>query len=320
MKKIILLAAIAAIFSTNLQAQTTVKLKFNQKLETGAFTFNTQKASNLGENYTIKRLQYYVSQVVLVHDNGLLDTFKGKYLLIDPSKDTATITLGDLTFTNIEAIQFSIGVDNATNHKDPSLYSANDPLSPKSPSMHWGWASGYRFLAIEGKCGNSMNLNYELHGLGDGNYFSIRIPVTAADDNGAKLITLNADYSQVLKSISVKNGVIAHGEDAEDLKALQNMRDLVFTSTTGQGNVLKTNKVVPVSQLLLYPNPVRANEKISLDQGDNLTYNIYNICGSLVQTIATGTAAFKIMEAGIYQIIATNNFGITVASGKLIVQ
>jgi len=320
MKKQILFAAIAMICSASLNAQTTVKLKFNQKLETNGFTFSTQKTNNIGETYTITRLQYYLSQLIVVHDNGKLDTFKGKYLLIDPSKDTAAITLGGINLTNIEAIQFSIGVDKAVNHLDPSLYASFDPLAPKSPSMHWGWASGYRFLAIEGKCGNNLNLLYELHGLGDQNYFSLRIPVTATDDNGAKLITLNADYSQVLKNISVKNGVVAHGDNTVDVVALANLRDNVFTSTTGQGDILKTENPVLNNELIFYPNPLTLGEKMIIQNKDKHTFNVYNTCGKLVQSLSSETIELELKETGFYQIIATDIHGAIIASSKLIVQ
>ncbi|MBK7304311.1 MAG: hypothetical protein IPI90_13940 [Saprospiraceae bacterium] len=33
------------------------------------------------------------------------------------------------------------------------LISVDSPLAFQDPSMHWGWTSGYRFIALEGMIG-----------------------------------------------------------------------------------------------------------------------------------------------------------------------
>ncbi len=189
--------------------------------------------------------------------------------------------------------------------------------------MHWGWSAGYRFIAIEGKSGTSLNRSFELHGLGDGNYFGVRIPTTATDDNGAKVIELNADYGQILKDIVLKNGVIAHGVDDQDKKALENMRDHVFTSTSGQGNTLSVVRARPLAAVTVYPNPGNTSEgvRFSVKGKDNLSYTIIDMCGKTVKKVK-GSPQMRVQlnQRGIYQVLAIDPKGVQVASGKLIIQ
>ena len=71
--------------------------------------------------------------------------------------------------------------------------------------MHWGWSSGYRFVALEGKSGTtSANQNLELHGLEDVNYFHLTITTAGTTSGSDKVIELNADYIQALKNINIE--------------------------------------------------------------------------------------------------------------------
>jgi len=315
-----LILAMAFSWLPQLNAQTEVKLKINHKLGANAFAKSTQTQNNLNHNFTITRLEYYLSNIMIVHDGGQLDTFIGKYLLMDPSGASETISLGSLTFTNIESIQFSVGVDKENNHLNPAAYSFGHPLAPKSPSMHWGWSAGYRFIAIEGKSGTNMNQTYELHGLGDENYFSLRIPVTATDDNGAKVVELNADYTQVLHEISLNSGVVAHGENTADLKALQNMRDSVFTNTTGQGDILSVKKALTAT-ITSFPNPVKKGHSITLNTKHNAAvyYKVYDLTGKWIMETSLNAHKVELQQAGTYQVQAFTKEHVLVANQKLVV-
>lgn len=318
-KKLLLgLLSLGMLTATN--ASTSVKLKMNHKLGSVSYVKNTQSTNNLNHNFNITRLEYYVSNVVVIHDGGTMDTIKDTYFLVNPSGSVESYDLGTITLTTIEAIQFSIGVDKAANHLNPASYGALHPLAPKSPSMHWGWTAGYRFIAIEGKSGTSMDQTYELHGLGDANYFTVQIPVTAVDDNGSKIIELNADYKEILKNISLNSGVVDHGVDDNDLVALKNMRDHVFTSTSGQGNSLNVEKVEKYS-INTFPNPANKAATISLSTNYNqsLYYKVYNLNGKLIKQTEVGVKDIILELSGIFQIQAYSEKHILLASKKQII-
>lgn len=69
----------------------------------------------------------------------------------------------------VEAITFSVGVEQAYNHLDPASFPPDDPLAPQNPEMHWGWVSGYRFAAVEGEAGPNLDQHFEIHSIGDAN-------------------------------------------------------------------------------------------------------------------------------------------------------
>jgi hypothetical protein len=324
MKKYTLYALIllmAFSWFPNLKASTNVKLKFNHKIGSVNYAKNLQVKNNLDHDYTITRLEYYISNVIIIHDGGSMDTLKNTYFLMNPSGATETLDLGLRSVTNIEAIQFSIGVDPFNNHANPASFMAGHPLAPKSPSMHWGWTSGYRFLAIEGKSGSSLNQTYQLHGLWDANYYSLRIPVTAIDDNGAKVIELNADYDKVLHDISINSGVIAHGDNTSDRKALQNMRDSVFTNTNGQGDILSIKAIDKSKTILTYPNPAQLNAQINLtvNSTEQVYYKVINLKGAVIKQTLLGTTKLFIDKPGMYTIQAFTAANTLVAMKRQIV-
>ena len=49
-----------------------------------------------------------------------------------------------------------LGLDSATNHTDPTTFSASNPLSIQSPGIHWDWNSGYIFMKIEGQVDTTL--------------------------------------------------------------------------------------------------------------------------------------------------------------------
>lgn len=98
--------------------------------------------------------------------------------------------------------------------------------------MHWGWSAGYRFVAIEGKAGMTFNTTFEMHGLGDPNYFSQTKTLIGVKRDTNIYVKLEADIAQALKGINITAGPIDHGVDATDLDVLKNFRDFVFKAKT----------------------------------------------------------------------------------------
>ena len=154
MKQFLLLSIAVLIFHTNIFGRDAILLRINHELGTTPFALNTGAKNNLNDDFNISRLEYYLSQFTIVHDGGMETNMNNIYALVDASVAT-DIQLGNHNITSVEAVKFYIGVDSATNHTDPASYSSTHALAPKSPSMHWGWASGYRFAALEGKGGSS---------------------------------------------------------------------------------------------------------------------------------------------------------------------
>ncbi|WP_162902848.1 MbnP family protein [Taibaiella koreensis] len=262
MKNVCLLLALMFITVIS-KAQKNVILNITHKLGSSAFAFNQTGQNNLSQEFKITRVDYYISGIRIIHDGGVETPVPDKYIL---AKGSAAIAepLGAFNVTNVEGIKFSIGVETPVNNADPSLQPAGHPLSFQTPSMHWGWSAGYRFVALEGKAGSGFNTTFELHGLGNDNYFQQTVMVAGVSTGGAISINLDADYTQALKDINVSSGPIAHGINAEDLTVLQNFRTHVFKPASGTTAIEDLNKID--KYIAVFPNP--AKDKLTILQLD----------------------------------------------------
>lgn len=304
MKKI-LISILALFVATQGYSQKTIKLAFNHKLGSDNFAFNAESMNDISNKFKVTRLEYYISGISIVHDSGKVTPATDVYALVDPNK-VSEIDLGKHNITNIEAINFSIGVDSKVNNEDPTKWPSSHPLAPKSPSMHWGWAAGYRFVAMEGGAGNSLSTVYQIHALGNDNYFPINIPTTGQENSGELVITLNADYAKALSTLKVSAGLINHSETMEAVTLLRNFQNKVFSSMTGATNTLSiANKLTEQSNWSVYPNPSQGPTQIDFGTMNttNLSYSIIDGLGRevLVNTLdgkAVGTIALT--KSGLY--------------------
>lgn len=303
MKRILALACATAIYMTSF-GQSPVKLKINHLIGDKTFTFSEKSKNNLGDDFQYSRMEYYLSNFSLVHDGGKVTKTPNVYALVNATQATE-IDMGSIDVTTIEAINFSVGVHPDVNNQDPTQWPKDHPLYPKMPSMHWGWASGYRFVAMEGKARETFNTVFEVHALGNQNFFDINIPISATDNNGTLMLELNADYEKAVTNLFLSQGVVTHGDYDEAITVLRNFQNRVFTTTTGQGNTLSTEDVSMASVTTrVYPNPSSGQISVSAPASGNsvATIRVTDLSGRLVteKTKMGETATFTISESGLY--------------------
>ncbi|MEN8928684.1 MAG: MbnP family protein [Flavobacteriales bacterium] len=320
MKKIITLLVLT-IFANMALSQSNVYLKINHKLGSDPFTFTTVSSNDRGDFFDVKRLQYYLTPYSITHDGGMT-TLLNNTLLIDANIPTNEL-LGNFMITNIEKITFAIGVDSSLNHLDPAL--ATGALAPKSPSMHWGWAPGYRFIAYEGKANTTSppTQNYELHALGDHNYHYITITTSGTSDASGLTVELNADYTAGLSRINVASGLLEHGETANTSKLIDNFKNKVFTSVEGNPSVGIETINEPSFSFVISPNPVMEGSPIVLSTSEFLENSqvvVTDIQGRQVmkKLLDSDRTTLSNVNAGTY-IVSIFQGGKYMASRKLII-
>ena len=279
-------------------AQTAVNLHMHQTLNGLPFTHYTTTEADWGYYFDVTRLQYYVSQITLIHDGGQRTVIPDLYFLIDPTLDSI-FHLGTFSLTDVEGIAFGIGVDSATNHLDPALYPENHPLALKNPSMHWGWAGGYRFIAFEGNAGQSSGLlpsRYEIHTIGDENYNMISLPVQESVSGDSIIIPIQADYAELLHKIDVSLGTTSHSSVGKSRQIALNAERVFSTDFLN-----KTSSIPIEPKISIFPNP--AHDQFSLTFNDSyfsspVEVRITDMIGKIVhrdwinfqtQPISTGT-------------------------------
>src|SRR3989338_6604308 len=149
MFKFILSAALVSI-TVSITAQNFVRTSFLFRNEGQPFSLNETITAYNGIDYNIQSMAFYMSRVKITHDGGqitALDTNEVYYV----NFNVPEIILGSFPISQVEAITFEVGVPEYMNHLDISLYPEHHALSFHDPSMHWGWASGYMHMVMNGK-------------------------------------------------------------------------------------------------------------------------------------------------------------------------
>lgn len=291
----------------NANAQNEVYLTVTHKLGSELFAFNQAVENNLGNNFNVSRIDYYISSIKITHDGGVETEVDGLHLLVK-GQNNPIFLLGDFDITSVESIQFSIGVDPSLNNSDPALQTAGSALAFQQPSMHWGWSSGYRFVALEGKSGGNLAMNYEFHSLWNENYFEQSLEVSALANSENKVyIHLDADYIEAVKDIELNSGPLHHGSNLADLTVLQNFRDHVFSA--GTGAALNIENIENISNFQVYPNPVDDILQVVLSSSTPIVQSEhvkFEICDMMGRAIETGVVsnitniALNHIPAGVY--------------------
>ena len=302
MKKTVLFSLLVLLGFGSI-AQNSVILNINhsmgdQALEMGqAYT-----QSDLNYEFSINSLRYYVSQLEIVHDGGNVTEIEDTWLLVNVEEEMS-YNLGDYNIDEIEEIRFGIGVEQDANHLDPTTYPEDHPLALQNPSMHWGWASGYRFAALEGKTGTALLIDYQIHSLGDANYHMVNLPTANLVNGNERIINIKADYMGLLDNIDVSSGLFSHAETGESATLLSNFATKVFSQLVFTG----IDVLAQQSNFVIVPNPAaiqQANILLYQEYPINTKLQIADLSGRVIkeQFIEANQTKLDIDidEAGIY--------------------
>lgn len=304
MKKVLILFCLF-LFTQNSYAQKNVYLKINHLLGSSSFAFNQVANNDLGTDFQVTRLEYYISNIVLYHD-GTQTAVTNTFILAGGAAPVNEL-LGAYNITTLDSIAFGIGIGPNENHLDPSSYASSHPLGLKSPSMHWGWTAGYRFIAFEGITGASFSDLFEMHSLGDANYM-IKTIITAGNLNGNTLeIPIDADYTQALRGVNLNGGIISHGENGAAKTVIDNFNAHVFSAGATSVPVIKIQDI----SIDIYPNPIATNSSlfINYDHIQDMDIQVYDMMGKLHKNFAfnSNTRTITFSNTGMYVLNVLKN-------------
>lgn len=301
MKHVYLSFLLIALSFGSVHAQNSIVLDIDHKLGGSEFALNAETAQD-SYIFDLTRLEYYISDISITHDGGILTDIEDVWILVN-SNGTGQFELGDHAIDNVESISFYVGVGPDVNHEDPASWPPSHALYPQNPSMHWGWSSGYRFVAIEGNAGPSSADNlFQIHALGDNNYFQTVVEVTASADAGSLTIPLVAEYANSLNGIDVSSGVINHATNGVSIPLLQNFSTDVFSP----GVVSSLEENAFDGSLTISPNPSQgeATLQMVLPEGEDYSLNIIDLSGRSVQVMplntTNGSIELPTLSSGVY--------------------
>jgi len=320
-RRVLLFVAIISCLSAS--AQKDVTLTINHMLGSSPFAFNQATTNNLNNNLEFTRVDYFISKITLIHDGGMQTPVPNKYILARAKNGNVMEPLGSFNVMNIEGVKFYVGVDSPNNNADPTMWTLPHPLALDTPAMHWGWAPGYRFAAIHGNGGATLNQSFQYHGLWNEFYFEQTVMVAGVNNGNDVTINLDADFTEALRDIDVSAGGNFHGAKTKDADMIRNFRDYVFSAGTGwPASVSNIEKEI---DLKIFPNPTLGEVKISLDNSGKTvitTANILDVKGRIISDVSfanQNSVNVNFDAKGIY-FVQLYSFGVPVATKRIVVQ
>lgn len=322
MKRLVILSLfLSSAFCTF--AQTQINLNIKHQAAGEVFSYENPITNNLSDPIDASIIRYYISGISLIHDGGTETSIDELYVLADAGEETF-IELGVYdNIQSLEQIKFHIGLPYQVNHADITAYPEDHPLSFQSPSMHWGWALGYKFLVAEGDNGPNFGNSFQIHATGDVNYSTLLFDAAFNIEGESSTINILAEVPNIFKDINMGQGVFNHGENAEAADAIANLASTVFSI----GEMVVNNvDVLQANQFVVAPNPTHTGSvDIQVDMPISSTYDvqIINQLGQTEQAFSfSGTQFSKSIQglnSGMYFIQMNNAQGATITQ-KLIVQ
>lgn len=248
-----ILPVLFLVVTATTTAQNFVRTSFLFHNEGQPFALNETITAYNGVDYSVQSMAFYMSRIKITHDGGqvtALDTNEVYYL----NFNVPEIILGSFNISQVEAITFDVGVPEYLNHLDISLYPDHHPLGFQNPTMHWGWASGYMHMVMNGK-GDDNNDGvptafYELNCLGDGNVPTVTITTTATvNPDNSRTIFLICNVDEWLRGTDPATTGAMHGSDGVNITVMNNVENHpVFVSPATASLVGKEQITISVSQ------------------------------------------------------------------------
>lgn len=169
-----------------------------QSIQIGAMN-NVNEAGN---TYSVDELKYYLSNFVLIKDDGT--EFKApNYELIDEeSGNSKSFILENVPFGKYTGLRFYMGVDSTRNHSGVNTGDL-DPVN----GMIWDWSTGYIYFKHEGMFIDSTGTpDYLTYHLGTLNALvTEELTINMDHLTGEKIINMSFNLNKVYRSPNVIN-------------------------------------------------------------------------------------------------------------------
>jgi hypothetical protein len=126
-------------------------------------------SNSLGQNFTISKFDYYISNIVLINENGtefIYPQDSSYFLVKENEADRQEISLSGIPEGNYSGVKFIIGVDSLRNTKPISERTGDLDVTGAAAGMYWTWNSGYIFMKMEGSFLDTGSYLFHIGGYG----------------------------------------------------------------------------------------------------------------------------------------------------------
>jgi len=187
-----------------------VNVKFQMNVDQEALVHETTYNIN-GTDVQFTNVAFYLGDMKFETSDGMTYESSDRYQLIKPGifdfNFSIPATEEDVD-VNLSKITFFVGVDAETNAEiemDFTERPEGDVLGQQNPTMHWGWAGGYRFLNIDGNADTDGDGEFETqltYHLGFDEFLkNISLSPDQLLEEGANEFKINFDMSTFLAGV-----------------------------------------------------------------------------------------------------------------------
>lgn len=188
-----------------------------------------------GQTFSVTRLDFLLSNIALRNDQGqwLEQTNWQAYLSAGAARLSCSVS--NFPGGRYNRIKFHVGLREDLNHSNPAQFHAAHPLNPVLNGLHWNWAGGYVFLALEGHWRTSSGewSGYAYHLGNDPMLMTVELPVNL-DLDDPKALKLALDMARLLNFEFNENISSTHSRKGDRFAAEFKQRiELAFCVASG---------------------------------------------------------------------------------------
>lgn len=175
-----------------------------------------------GNKYSVDLLKYYISNVILVKDDGTEFKLNNYDLMNAFDTSYATVLALNVPNGNYQSMKFMLGIDSARNQTEAQ----EGDLDP-SNNMSWNWNTGYIFFKHEGTYKNAADSNkvLQFHLGRDIALAKLQIPIALIVSGTTKKMNILFDLNKMYDSplINFNTDDIRMSTAAADSTWIRNM-------------------------------------------------------------------------------------------------
>lgn len=194
----------------------TIQLQFDNIAGDQDLQLDSTKYTNAaGEDFTVSKLNYYISNIKLVRMDGSVFTIpqdSSYFLIREAHAESQKLTIRNVLTGDYTGIEFTVGVDSVRSVMDPSEPGRKGILDKdmgptNEEAMYWDWNPGYIFLKLEGSSDSASTPNgkyyYHIGGFGGR---------TEKTLNNLRTIKLNFPGQKAIVTTSIVSNVLIQAD------------------------------------------------------------------------------------------------------------
>ena len=198
---------------------TVLAMAMHWNFGTEVFSLDSIYEDEFGHKLRFDLIEFYLAHPVFLGEFGdTLASFPTNVHLVSAGDGATIRTIGEVD-AHLHEVNWTVGLDSATNHTDPATYASGHPLNDFT--LWWGWLTGRVFLRVTGKVdSNGDGLltaadNDVLYDVGRDTLLRHRQLLIEADADvgGTVIVDFNVDVQRMIQGIDVAANSITHTDD-----------------------------------------------------------------------------------------------------------